>query len=135
MGRITHETQILQTREAAEGPSLDARERVERLLRNGRMRGAMRLSRWRVVGRGAVRSGAGWKRERVGRITHERQRLQTREVAEGLIWDARELVAALLRDGEDERSEAAIDMACCGAGRGDEWRWMEARAGGAHHAR
>ena len=63
----------------------------------------------------------------VGRVTHERQRLQTREAAEGPRRDARELVAVLLRDGEDERSEAAVNVACGGAGRGVEWRWMEAR--------
>ena len=77
----------------------------------GRVRGARRESTLREAGRGAVSSGAGWKRERVGRITHEIQLLQTREAAEGPSRDACELVAALLRDGKGERSEAGIDIA------------------------
>ena len=65
----------------------------------------------------------------VGRVTHEIQPPQTREVVEAPSRDARELVVGLLRDGKDERCEAAVDVACGGAGRGVEWRWVEARAG------
>ena len=63
------------------------------------------------------------------RITHETQNPQIREVAEYLRRKSRELVAVLLRDGEDEKCEAAIDVACGGAERDDEWRYVDARAG------
>ena len=47
----------------------------------------------------------------VGRITHYLQSAQARETAEGPSRDARELVVVLLRDGEDERSEAFVVVA------------------------
>ena len=39
------------------------------------------------------------------------------------------MVVGLLRDGKGERSEAAIDVACGGAERDDEWRYVDARGG------
>ena len=70
-----------------------------------------------------VGSGSG-----AGRITHEKQRLQADEAAEGPSRDARQLVVVLLRDGRNERSEASVDVACGVAERDDAWRYVEARA-------
>ena len=65
----------------------------------------------------------------MGRITHEKQNKQAREVAEDPSRDACELVIVLLRDGKSERSEAAVDVACGGTLRGDRQRLVEAREG------
>ena len=60
--------------------------------------------------RPSTRRMAGWNAPRcvivgsesgVGRITHEGQILQAREVAEGPSRDARESVVILLKDGEE----------------------------------
>ena len=82
--------------------------------------GARRPPTWSEAGRGEVAQGAGGIESGAGRVTHEIQDLQVREAAEGPSRDARELVVGLLRDGEDERSEAAVDVACGGAERDEE---------------
>ena len=70
---------------------------------------AVRRCAWRLGAR--YNAGVRWEQERAGRITHEAQSLQAREVAEGPRWDARELVAALLKDGKGVESEADVDTA------------------------
>ena len=80
--RITHKPQSLQAREVAEGPSRDTRELVKLLLRDrdgvdsetvdDTANGGMQRAEMRGDG---SESGA-------GRITHEVQSLQAREVAE-----------------------------------------------------
>ena len=70
----------------------------------------------------------GGSESRVGRITHESQMREFREAAEGYICDVHDLVVLLFMDGKDGRSEAAVDVVCGGAGRGDEWCLLEARA-------
>jgi len=46
-----------------------------------------------------------------GRVTHKVQGLQSREAREGPSGDARDLVVILLREREDETSEAGIRRA------------------------
>ena len=70
-----------------------------------------------------------------GRITHEPQSLQSRKVAEGPSRDARELVAALLREGEGVESEAAVDTAHGVVERAELSDGWERERGGAHNAR
>ena len=69
-----------------------------------------------------------------GRITHEVQSLQAREVSD-LRWDARESVGVLLKDGEGVGSEAAVDTAHGGVERAELSDGWERERGGAHHAR
>jgi len=62
-----------------------------------------------------------WSRSETARVTHKKQALQSREAREGPGRDARDLVALLLREREDETSEAGMSRAsgmegCAGEG-------------------
>ena len=70
-----------------------------------------------------------------GRITHEPQLLQAREVAEGPRRDARKSILVLLRDRKGVGSEAAVDTAHGGVERAELSDGWERERGGAHHAR
>ena len=60
---------------------------------------------------------AWWKREGGGAITHNHEKIQAIEAVEGPRRDAREPVELLLRDGEDEKREAAVECLMCGGAR------------------